>query len=162
MLSIRAATAADYEGICQLITSEEEMFLIYPAGSYPLTIEQLDKLSVNRKELTVALAGKRIIGFANLYDVNKGEYAFIGNVVVDKRQRGEGVGKALIAYMLTKANEKYKLPQVRISVFSENTIALLLYGQFDFRPYEIEERLDKKGRRVALIHMRKIFDVRPD
>jgi len=162
MLNIRAVTAEDYEGICQLITSEEEMFLIYPAGNYPLTIEQLDKLSSNRKELTVALAGEKIIGFANLYNVTQGEYAFIGNVVVAKEQRGKGIGKALITYMLTKANEKYKLPQVRISVFSENTTAILLYSQFDFKPYEIEERLDKKGKRVALIHMRKIFDVRPD
>jgi len=72
------------------------------------------------------------------------------------------MGKAIVFHMLEKAFGRYDLPEVRISVFSENTPALLLYSGFGFVPYGIEERSDKpppKGKRVALIHMRLLLEL---
>jgi len=57
--------------------------------------------------------------------------------------------------MLKTAFEKHKLAEIKISVFSDNTPALLLYSGFGFSPCEIEERRYPSGRRVALIHMKK-------
>ena len=158
MHEIREATEKHFEGVCGLIDSEEELFWVYPNGKYPLTVSQVVKLSKERNELTVAVDDNEVIGFANLYNFKPNKVAFIGNVVIDKRHRGKGLGKEIISYMLGKATEKYNLPEVRISVFSDNVPALLLYSTFGFFPYEIEERKNPKGVRAALIHMRKMLN----
>ena len=75
-------------------------------------------------------------------------------MVVDSEIRGKGLGRKLLAYMVGLARNKYLLPEVRISVFSDNIKATLLYSSCGFRPYQIEERRDFSGRRVALIHMK--------
>jgi len=155
MCKFREATEDDFDGICSLITSKEELFLVYPSGKYPFTVEQVVELSQARKELTVAVDGIEIIGFANLYDYDPGKSAFIGNVVIDKNHRGKGIGKAIVLYMLKIAYEKLNLPEIRISVFSENTAAILLYSGVGFVPYEIEERKDSNSKKVALVHMKK-------
>ncbi|NET06870.1 MAG: GNAT family N-acetyltransferase [Merismopedia sp. SIO2A8] len=151
---MREATEKDFEGICKLIKSQEELFLIYPNGKYPLTVAQVKELSQVRKELTVTVEGKTIIGFANFYDYQRSKHAFIGNVVIAQSCRGRGLGKKIVSYMLKIAYEKYNLPEVRISVFNQNTPALLLYSGLGFTPYEIEERKSPQGNRIALIHMK--------
>ena len=155
MWKFREAVENDYAGICCLIKTEDELFMVYPNGHYPLTIDQVKKLSQIRKELTVAVDEEgEVIGFANLYNFERGKTAFIGNVVIDPGYRGKGLGKAIISHILEKAFGHYDLPEVQISVFSENTPALFLYSSFGFVPYGIEERCDPKGKRVALIHMK--------
>jgi len=154
MCTYREATEEDFEGVCHLIKSKEELFLAYPNGQFPLTVDQLKELSKQRKELTVAVEENKIIGFANLYNYKQNDSAFIGNVVIEKTHRGKGLGKKTIIYMLEQAYTKYNLPEVRISVFSDNNIALLLYSGIGFIPYEIEERNSLDGKRVALIHMK--------
>lgn len=155
MWEFREATVEDFEGICGLIESKEELFLVYPSGKYPFTVEQIVELAQVRKELTIATESNEIIGFANLYDYDPGKSVFIGNVVVDKKHRGKGIGKEIILYMQKVAFEKFKLPEIRISVFSENTPAMLLYSGLGFVPYDIEERKDSSCKRVALVHMKK-------
>lgn len=154
MREFREATEDDFRGICKLIKSKEELFLVYPNGKYPFTVTQVRELSKLRKELTIAVEGNKIIGFANLYNYEPGKSAFIGNVVIDKKHRGRGIGKEIVLYMLNTAYEKLNLPEIRISVFSENTPAMLLYSGLGFVPYEIEERKDSNCKRVALIHMK--------
>ncbi|HEC07355.1 MAG TPA: N-acetyltransferase [Thiolapillus brandeum] len=155
MWTLREAVENDYEGICSLIKTEDELFMVYPNGQYPLTVDQVRKLSQTREALTVAVDEVgNVIGFADLYNHEPGKTAFIGNVVVDPAHRGRGMGKAIVSHMLEKVFERYDLPEVRISVFSENTPALLLYSGCGFIPYEMEERRNPKGKRVALIHMR--------
>ena len=155
MPAFRSATPEDFPAICQLITSEEELFLVYPKGKYPLTVAQLESLAEVREQLTVMVEGERVIGFANLYHHRPGQFAYIGNVIVDPHCRGRGLGRLLIEYLFDLAVERLVLPEVRISVFSDNTTALLLYAALGFSPYEIEARINPKGERVALIHMRK-------
>ena len=152
----REATEEDFEDICRLVKTEEELFLVYPNGKYPLTVSQVKELSLTRKELTVALERNKIIGFANLYNYEPNKLAFVGNVIIEQSHRGNGRGREIVSYMLNKAYEKYELPEVRISVFSKNTPALLLYSSFGFVPYEIEERVTPQGNRAALIHMKKV------
>jgi len=157
MCKFREATEKDFELICNLIKSKDELFLVYPGGKYPLTVSQVKKLSEVREELTVAVDSNEIIGFANLYNYEPNQSAFIGNVIVEKNHRGRGIGKEIVSYMLSKAHDKYTLPEVRISVFSDNTPALLLYSKLGFNPYEIEERTNPQSHRAALIHMKKVF-----
>ena len=149
----RAAVPTDYEDICKLVPNEHELYLVYPRGTYPFTVEQVKHLSETRKELTVAI-DDAIVGFANLYDFKDKEKAFIGNVVIQKSSRGKGLGKQIIDHMVNAAFSKYGLGEVHISVFSDNVTALLLYSKLGFQPYSIEERQNYKTKRVALIHMK--------
>ncbi len=153
-VEIREASPADFEAIIRLIPTREELFLVYPKGQYPFTIEQLKSLVALRQELTVACQNGDIIGFANLYDVEAGAWAFVGNVVVESACRGQGIGRQLVTYMMQQAFEKYQVREVRISVFNDNTPALLLYARMQFEPYAVEERIHPSGKRVGLIHMK--------
>lgn len=154
-MELRQATLEDYEAIIRLVPSAEELFLVYPKGTHPFTVSQLHALAEIRKELTVVIQNTTVIGFANLYGLQPNQYVFIGNVVVSNGFRGQGIGKRLITHMTNVAFEKYQVPEIRISVFNENTPALLLYSSLGFKPYAIEERKHPLGQRVALIHMRK-------
>ncbi|MCL4471992.1 MAG: GNAT family N-acetyltransferase [Gammaproteobacteria bacterium] len=111
-MHFREAVQADYEDICKLVPNEHELYLVYPRGTHPFTVDQVRHLAELRKELTVATDGARIVGFANLYDFKDKEKAFIGNVVVEKSSRGRGLGKQLIGHMLNAAFSKYGLSRV--------------------------------------------------
>lgn len=153
-ITFRPAAEADYPGICRLVADPDELFFVYPRGRFPLTAEQLQELARTRQELTVAVDGLDVVGFANLYDYETGHKAFIGNVVVHRAWRGRGLGRRLVTHMLDLALGKHDLAATHISVFGHNTPAMLLYTHLGFAPYALEERRDPSGRRVALVHMR--------
>ncbi len=155
MCSFREATEADFEAICKLITDSRELFFVYPAGQYPLTPDQLRTIAKKRFELTVAVDGDEIVGFANLFNATPRISAFIGNLIVARSHRGRGVAREMVSYMEVVAAERHHLPTIKLSVFGENTPALLLYNSLGYSPYEVEERTTPQGDRVALIHMKK-------
>jgi ribosomal protein S18 acetylase RimI-like enzyme len=130
------------------------LFLVYPKGEHPFTVEQLRFLAETRKELTVAVENGEVIGFANLYDVQPRLWAFIGNVIVAKSSRGRGVGRALVAYMIRQAFALHDIKEVRISVFEQNAPALSLYEDMGFESYSIEQRATPSGAQSELIHMK--------
>ena len=152
-MELREATPTDFDAIVRLVPSQEELFLIYPQGTHPFSVSQLRALAAVRKELTVALREGAVIGFANLYDLEPNRWAFIGNVVISRAWRGAGLGRRLVAHMIQVAFAKYRVGEVRLSVFSENTPALLLYASLHFQPYAVEERQAPSGQRVALLHL---------
>ncbi len=152
-MQFRAAIEEDFKDIAKLIKSEEELFLVYPNGKFPLSVAQVKELYEARKDFTVATYHDKVIGFANLYDYLEGQYVFIGNVVIDEKYRGKGYGKALVNHMIALASA-YKLPEIRISVFSDNTAALLLYTEFGFELYEAKEEKNYLGKLITLLHMR--------
>jgi ribosomal protein S18 acetylase RimI-like enzyme len=153
-MEFRSATEDDYPAICKLVKSRDELLWVYPAGRYPLTVSQLKELAQKRSELTVAVEARSLLGFADFYDLEPGRSVFIGNVIVDRKHRGKGIGRALVTFLKDKAFNEYDLPEVRISVFSENRGALLLYNRLGFVPYAVDERVKAGGERLALIHMR--------
>ena len=154
-VSFRAAEEADYPAICALVPTQDELFLVYPRGRFPLTAEQLRELAATRHALTVAVDGAEVVGFANLYDLVPGESAFIGNVVVAGNRRRAGLGRQLTQYMLDRACRDYLLPEVRISVFCHNLPALRLYAGLGFEPYALDQRRRPRGEELPLLHMRR-------
>lgn len=151
---LRAATESDYPDICGLIRTQEELFLVYPAGSYPFSVARMRELAARRTDLTVAVHDGRVVGFANLYDHKPGRRAFLGNVVVAEAYRGQGLGSRIVRHMLELAFSKHALPEVHLSVFSHNGPALALYRGLGFNCYGSEERSDPTGRPMELLHMR--------
>jgi ribosomal protein S18 acetylase RimI-like enzyme len=96
----------------------------------------------------------KVVAFANFYRFEPmGSFA-IGNVIVAPTSRGQGIGLHLIKQMVSVAFSKHQAREVTVSCFNRNVGGLLLYPKLGFHPYAIEERLDQKGERVALIHMR--------
>jgi ribosomal protein S18 acetylase RimI-like enzyme len=155
MLTHRSVEEADIPVICRFPQSEQELFFLFPKASYPLTFEQLKDAIDRRSDSTVILLNGKIVGFANFYLCEPGKRCAIGNVVVAPDARGQGVGKYLIETMIQIAFTKYKVTEVEISCFNQNTGGLLLYQKAGFQPFSIEERLDKQGKQVALIHMKR-------
>jgi RimJ/RimL family protein N-acetyltransferase len=154
LIQLREAFEKDYQEICDLIKSETDLFMVYPAGTFPLDVDQLHGLSKERKDLTVIVNNSEVIGFANFYNYVATESAFVGNIVVKNGLRGKGLGRKIVSHMLNLAFNKHRLQEVHLSVFSHNTKALFLYSSFGFRPYGIEERRDRVNKRAALLHMK--------
>ncbi|MCU7929908.1 MAG: GNAT family N-acetyltransferase [Candidatus Thiodiazotropha sp. (ex Codakia rugifera)] len=149
---IVVADVSHYSGILQLITSPEELYLVYPSGIWPLDKAQLNQLSKERSDFTVVLDREKVIGFANLYRNLSGDKLFIGNVVISDAYRNRGIGKRLICHMCNIIFNRYA-SEVHISVFNINTPALLLYASLGFRPYDLEQRSLPNGNVSVLIHM---------
>ena len=152
-LRFRSAVEEDYPAIGALVTSEEELFFVYPRGHYPFDVQQIRVLAGKRHELTVAIVKGKVVGFTNLYDMEATHQAFIGNVIIEKTLRGCGIGRKMIGVMLKFCFEKYHLSKVNISVFSHNIPALVLYSRLGFTPFDLEERQDFTGQTTVMIHM---------
>ena len=154
MLTYRSISAEDVPIICTFPQSERELFFLFPRAAYPLTPDQLNAAIAERTDSTVVMRRGVILGFANFHDCVPGEHCSIGNVIVDPRERGRGVGKYLIETMIQLAFENHAAREVRISCFNENVVGLLLYEKLGFEICGVEERVDWAGERAALIHMR--------
>jgi ribosomal protein S18 acetylase RimI-like enzyme len=146
------ATRQHYIEIINLVSSPEELYLIAPAAKYPWDIEQLEEISRRRQNLTVAVINDTVAAFANLYDVIPNDTAFIGNVIVADKFKGRGIGKALCHHMNDICVfEHNAVPH--ISVYSNNSKALLLFTKIGFIPYAVESRKNQSDENIALIKM---------
>lgn len=153
-LVCRPVAEADIPAICAMPQSEDELYFLFPAATYPLTPAQLQGAIDQRSDSTVVELDGKPAGFANFYRWRTGGKCSIGNVIVAPFARQSGVGRALVAHMIDLAFTRHQASEVTISCFNENVAGLLFYPKLGFEPYSIEERQDRKGKRVALVHMR--------
>ena len=153
-LTHRSVIEKDIEVICRFPQSEDELFFLFPKAEFPLAVAQLQDAIAQRSDSTVVELGGEIVAFANFYRWEAGGRCSIGNVIVSPAFRRRGVGRYLIEQMIDLAFSKHRATEVSVSCFNQNVAGLLLYPQLGFQPYAVEERKDKRGNRVALIHMR--------
>lgn len=153
MLTHRPLQTADLATLCQFPQTAKELFYFFPKADYPLTTEQLALAIEQRTHSTIIEKDGKIAGFANFYHWQAGGCCKVGNVIVNPSMRGQGIAKYLMKTMIHKARENYQANQVQVSCFNENATALLLYKQLGFTPFDIEERINKQGKKVALIHL---------
>ncbi|ANJ66717.1 GNAT family acetyltransferase [Halothiobacillus diazotrophicus] len=153
-LTHRPVAEKDIQVICGFPQSEDELFFLFPKAAFPLTPSQLQEAIALRSDSTVAELDGEVAAFANFYRWEAGGCCSIGNVIVSPVARGRGVGRYLIEQMIGFAFSKHQAAEVTVSCFNQNVAGLLLYPKLGFQPYAVEERQDKKGNRVALIHMR--------
>jgi ribosomal protein S18 acetylase RimI-like enzyme len=160
--SHRPVREEDLEMIVGFAVNEEELFYFYPKANFPLTAQQLRSSIDSRMDSTVVEMNGEVIGFANFYHWEDGGSCSIGNVVVNPHLRGRGAGRYLMKVMISLARSKYRAREIRVSCFNRNTSALLLYRSLGFLPFDVEDREDKQGNRVALVHMRLLIQQDPD
>lgn len=161
LLSHRPVAELDIPLICGFPQSEDELFFMFPKASYPLLPAQLQEAIVQRSDSTVVELDGRVVGFANFYRWETGGRCSIGNVIVSPAARGRGVCRYLIEQMIRVAFARHQAAEVTVSCFHQNVAGLLCYAKLGFEPYAVEARKDKKGSRVALIHMRLARAARP-
>ncbi len=150
----RAVAEKDIPVICSWPKSEDELFYFFPKATYPLTPEQLSGVIAQRANSTVVELNGHPVAFANFYKWENGGTCSIGNVIVSSEVRNQGVAIFLMKQMCSIAFHEHKASEVTVSCFNFNTAGLLLYPKLGFQPFATEERQNKAGSRVALIHMR--------
>ena len=153
-LTYRPVSPKDIPLICRFPQNEDELFFLFPKAVFPLDEFQLERVIAERSDSTVVELDGKVVAFANFYRREVRGRCSIGNVMVSPAVRGQGIGRYLIECMTDLAFSIYHAAEVTVSCFNQNVAGLLLYPKLGFQPYEIEERKDRKGSRVALIHMR--------
>jgi len=152
--TFRHAQKSDLKELLTFAQNRKELFYFFPSADYPLTIKQLEQQLSDRHESTVMLENRQLVGFANFYNVENRNIAFIGNVIIKPEKRGQGLGKKLLQTMITTGFSQLQLKEVHLSCYNNNTPALLFYTKLGFKPYAIESRSDPENGTLALIHLK--------
>jgi ribosomal protein S18 acetylase RimI-like enzyme len=153
-LTLRPVEEKDLRVVCGFPQGEDELFFMFPKAEFPLSPAQLREAVTRRSESTVVELDGKVAAFANFHHWETGGCCSIGNLIVSPSARRHGVGRYLIGRMAAIAFSKHRATEVTVSCFNQNIAGLLLYSKLGFCPYAIEERKDRQGNRVALIHMR--------
>jgi len=95
------------------------------------TKDELEKM-IHGRSFLVAVHNDTPIGFIKL-KFNKPEM-YIAEIIIDKKFRGGGLGKNLLARCLTIAKDQ-DCSLVTLSVLSNNTAAKHLYTSAGFKPF---------------------------
>jgi len=156
-LRTRPSTEKDIATVCGFVSDPVELFYFFPKADFPLTVPQLQDAIEKRSDATIIEDNKIPVGFANFYRWEQKGCCSIGNVIISPGARGRGVCRYLIETMCSIAREKYQASEVTVSCFNQNTRGILVYTKLGFTPFFIEERTDKMGNHVALIHMRRFL-----
>lgn len=144
----------DIEVVCGLPQSVDELFYMFPRAIYPLTPPQLKDVLDNHSDSTVIEVNDEVVGYANFSRSDFRGRCSLGNVIIAPKARSRGVGRYLIGCMKDLAFDKHEATEMTASCYNHNVPGLLFYPKLGFRPYAVDERRDKHGGRVALIHFR--------
>lgn len=153
MLHFRAAHEQDFDEICALPQDAQELFYMFPKAHYPLTREQLRASVASRRDSSVVVWKGKVAGFANLYRWEIGGTCSIGNFIISKEHRNQGLGRYLLREMIALAKRTYQAKQISVSCFNPNTNGLALYLRNGFSPFDAEQRVDLQGQIVILLHL---------
>lgn len=154
MYTFRAAQQSDLENVLKFPLNRTELFYFFPSAAYPLTLEQLEKQLSSRHESIIMLEDEQLVGFANFYNVEKHNIAFIGNVIIKPDKRRLGLGQKLLQQMINNGFTKLQLKEVHLSCYQDNIPALSFYKKIGFKIYAEEDRPDCNKQHTRLIHMR--------
>ncbi|MDF2642445.1 MAG: acetyltransferase [Pseudomonas sp.] len=144
----------DIPVVCGLPQNADELFYMFPRAAYPLTPSQLRDALESRYDSTVIEMNGEVVGYANFSRCEFRDRCSLGNVIIAPHARSRGVGRYMISCMMDIAFDKHEAKELTASCYNHNVPGLLFYPRMGFKPYSIEERRDKHGARVAVIHLR--------
>ncbi|MEF3302939.1 GNAT family N-acetyltransferase [Paenibacillus sp. GYB003] len=155
MYACRPAQSEDFQTICTFPQSEDELFFMFPSGTYPLTAEQLELKAKERWWPTVVADENGIAGYANIYGYEEGKHCSLGNVIIAPGHRGRGAAVCLLETMMEKAANELKVPRLLLVCHHSNPRALLFYDKLGFVPYGLKKMQNKRGEVIVGILMEK-------
>jgi len=109
--------------------------------------EFFDKYLDDKDHVFLVAEEKNIIGIAygwkeNIYPIYKNEYVgYIADVIVDEKERGKGIGKALVT-ALEEEFKKMGLKETKLNVFKNNIKAHSLWKEMGYEDLYVEMRKD--------------------
>ena len=72
---------------------------------------------------------------------------WLDRLLIDKKYQNMGYGKAAVIGLLKKLRREYNCPNIRLSVYDSNTVAVRLYEKIGFC---FNGELDTKGEKVMI------------
>jgi diamine N-acetyltransferase len=132
MKKVRLAevTADNWRAVADLELDPEQEDLV-ASNVYSLAESKFDPDARPR----AVYAGKRVVGFL-MYDVSrtkdKSRKALIYRFMIDRRQQGQGYGRAALAAALDEIRAIPRIKKVSISYMPENPVAKPFYASFGF------------------------------
>lgn len=141
-IMIHQATAADADEMvsyltelfaeCKHLVTTSEEFNSSPKEQAEW-LKQMERK--NNHLVLVAKEEERIIGLLTFLPGNKKRTAHEGSfgMSVQKKYRGEGIGRILLITLINWLNEKRGIERISLEVFSQNERAIQLYKQLGFK-----------------------------
>lgn len=154
MVTMRKLQELDYPVICNFFANKEELRYSFPRAAFPLEIDKFHEIISARSDPSVITKDNSPIGFADLYNIFENEECYIGNFIIDKNFRKQGLAHQLLEQMISKIINQYSVKKIKLVCFCENRGALLLYKKFDFQPVELMIR-EFNSERVPVLLMEK-------
>lgn len=104
-----------------------------------------------------AFVGKALVGMAGFYreeGAKVGHKGQLYGMIVDRKYRGQGIGRAIVAALIDRAGKLKGLEQIKLAVNPKFGAAVGLYKQCGFREYGVERRgMKYKGKYSDLVLM---------
>lgn len=149
MIQLTSFTEKDFDQLIAWVDSSE--LLITIAGnyfSYPLIKEQLHKYLLDEKSHSFNIVdtdANKVVGHAELVNMNNGLYKIDKLLIGDKDQRGKGTGEKVMNLLVQYAFENLNASTVELNVFDWNTSAIRCYEKTGFKINEAKSALFKVG-----------------
>ncbi len=138
---IRIVTVEDAASIIALQKRviEEANFLVTTLEEFQISVEEekewiTARLENDREIFLVAEMDVELVGMLVFQSPQRKRLSHTGTfgMLVDKRYRGQGIGKALIEELLSWAKQNPHIQKVSLSVFATNEPAIALYKKMGF------------------------------
>ncbi|MBW8011757.1 MAG: GNAT family N-acetyltransferase [Chloroflexi bacterium] len=114
--------------------------LCFPQDAWPW-LDMLGVLTLPSMVSLKAVEGDKITGFVAADIKRRRRFAWIATICVHPKNRGQGIGTAL----LNNCEDKLTVPRVRLSVRASNSTAIKLYSHSGYVQTDIWKRYYRGG-----------------
>lgn len=153
-LSMRGLQMSDAPSISAWVRSPEELRLLAPSTSLPLTPAKVAGWRKPGGHALVLVQGRlsQPVAYGEINPMSQDATHFwIGHVLVNPRYRGQGVGARFVSAMVGETFGSLGGERISLVVLPENEAAIRCYESIGFvRSGEELHRLGRSGRKVRL------------
>ncbi len=136
MIRLAAFEKSDFDKLISWIDSEEMLMQFSgPAFTFPLNKEQLQNNLEDKKRVSykvVDLATNNMIGYSEIYLLDKSS-VLLGRIIVgDPEFRGKGLGQKIVKMLLEISFDELGFEKAELNVFDWNISAIRCYENAGF------------------------------
>jgi RimJ/RimL family protein N-acetyltransferase len=136
MIRLAAFEKSDFDKLISWIDSEEMLMQFSgPAFTFPLNKEQLQNNLEDKKRVSykvVDLATNNMIGYSEIYLLDKSS-VLLGRIIIgDPEFRGKGLGQKIVKMLLEISFDELGFEKVELNVFDWNISAIRCYENAGF------------------------------